>query len=187
MQTLTRQHISKRFNAFQVSGYLKHIVSSVPIVAKGRDASKVITRQEIANQEFQEFQVFQVSHSKSETMTTNTTPNMTCPECGSRHVVHKPKGGHLGLYCECGHWYRWEKQPWTVERAQAFVLFAGKHANKSLSEVVKTDRAYVEWLASKTDNGNVGIAARILLAHPAPFCPMPGDMPDPSLEDDCPF
>jgi hypothetical protein len=61
----------------------------------------------------------------------------------------------------------WEKppQPWTLERAGAFVMPFGKHRNKSIAQIWQVDRGYLEWGSKNLDRcRNAQKAAQVYLA-----------------------
>jgi hypothetical protein len=55
-------------------------------------------------------------------------------------------------------------QPWTLERAEAFVMPFGKYRGFTIGAIGRTNRGYLEWVASTLDRG-MQKAARIYLAH----------------------
>lgn len=86
----------------------------------------------------------------------------TCPCCGARLEVAAAGGrqsrpnGHAGGHTPA--------QPWTIERARAFVMPLGKYKGRTIGQIGLADPAYLEWVAETMDR-NVGMAAKTYLEH----------------------
>lgn len=68
----------------------------------------------------------------------------------------------------CGRFGGWIARPWTVERAAAFVVPIGKHKGRTMAEIAKSDRGWIEWAASNLDKGIARAARTYLDAEPNP-------------------
>jgi hypothetical protein len=86
-----------------------------------------------------------------------------CPKCGSTEErVLKEKGPHKGEYCgACGHFYRW-----VPKGIEEFIWPIGsKHKGKPILEILKTDRAYLEWAAASISAPNLCKKAQEALSY----------------------
>jgi hypothetical protein len=111
---------------------------------------------------------------RSSVKTTDGDPAPTCPHCASSETIFArcTEGLHYGkIRCPgCG-WTTFAKTPWTLERARAFKLYFGRYRGRKLGALASTEegRGYLAWLAANVE-GNVGIAARILVDHVENTC-----------------
>jgi hypothetical protein len=88
-----------------------------------------------------------------------------CSKCGSSIVEVEALPPHYAKR-ECigvdHHFHGWVSKPWTLERAQLFLMPFGKHTGLTVAEILAADRSYLEWMA-RTLAGNAGKAARTIL------------------------
>jgi uncharacterized protein (DUF3820 family) len=95
----------------------------------------------------------------------------TCHRCGSADVfeIECTVGPHhKRLVCRrCQKTIRFLEAPWTLERAESFVMPFGKNRGRSIGDLAKSAQGqdYLRWVAENV-NGNASTAAELVLRGP---------------------
>lgn len=102
-----------------------------------------------------------------------------CPYCTAMVAISTdvPKPHHAMLQCtgEVPHFFGFIAGEWTIERALAWTFYFGKYLGRTLEQVNKIDRGYLEWISRWKEDKAPREACRVILAQPKnTIQPLPG-------------